>query len=165
MRATEVSGPGRAVRDGNAIVAHCGDIINIGYQCALVEKTHSLLDIVHRLTGGEERELIARESLRRGNDLGAVDHRVRVLAELRDSEEDELEVGRELGLVVCASHSSGPHCVWKISMILTDEGLPFASSAIVTGDGGVGLQAHLTGQRRLDLTLVAAGSVRRMRKI
>ena len=40
-------------------------------------------------------------------------------------------------------------------LLLTDEGLPLASSARVTGDGVVGLETHFTGERGLDLTLVA----------
>ena len=40
--------------------------------------------------------------------------------------------------------------------ILTDEGLPLASSARVAGELGVGLKTELTAEWGLDLTLVAA---------
>ena len=43
-------------------------------------------------------------------------------------------------------------------LILTDEGLPLASSARVTSELRVGLETKLAVERGLDLTLVAAGS-------
>ena len=45
--------------------------------------------------------------------------------------------------------------MWKV---LTDEGLPLASSAGVASELGVGLETDLTPERGLDLTLVSAGS-------
>lgn len=68
-----------------------------------VASTYSLLDIVHRLASGEHRA--AGEWLGVGDDLTAVNHRVHVMAERRQSGEDELEVRRELVLVVCKATS------------------------------------------------------------
>ena len=42
--------------------------------------------------------------------------------------------------------------------VLTDEGLPLASSASVASKLGVGLKTDLTPERGLDLTLVSGGS-------
>ena len=43
-------------------------------------------------------------------------------------------------------------------LILTDEGLPLASSARVTSELRVGLETKLAVERGFDLTLVSAGS-------
>ena len=61
--------------------------------------THSLLDISHALASGEGR--LAGERLRGGDDLRAVNEVVRVVAELGEGSEDELEVARQLVGVVC----------------------------------------------------------------
>ena len=62
---------------------------------------YRLLDVSVSLASGEAgRAKVLR--LGGGDDVGAVDQAVHVLAESRDSGEDELEVLLELRLIVCA---------------------------------------------------------------
>ena len=97
-----------------------------------------MLDVCVSLARGEAgRTEVLR--LRCGDDVGAVNQTVHILAKRRDGGEDELEVLLELRLVV-------------------DERLPLASSARVTCDEVVGLETELAGERRLNLALVAAGA-------
>ena len=56
------------------------------------------------LASRQERETVAGEGSRDGEDLRAVDHVIGVVAELSKSEEDELEVRSELRLVVCETN-------------------------------------------------------------
>ena len=147
MRVTEVSGPGRLERLGKGVSAHCEVVLSASnaQRRQSSAKTYSLLNISHGLASGEERESgrVVRGGLGDGDDVRAVGHDVRVLAELREGEEDELEVVDELGLVV-------------------DEGLPLAGGARVASDQEVGLETHLTGKRGGDFTLVvgtAAGTI------
>lgn len=64
-------------------------------------RTHGLLNILAGSASGEERELAAGERFGGRNDLRAVYHRVLVLAKDGERGEDELEIGRELGGIVC----------------------------------------------------------------
>lgn len=63
--------------------------------------TYGLLNVSVSLASGEPgRAEVLR--LRSGDDVGAVDEAVHVLAKSRDGGEDELEVRGQFGLVVCS---------------------------------------------------------------
>jgi hypothetical protein len=70
-----------------------------------VVSTYSLFNIGDRLASREEST--SSERLGRRDDLAAVDHRVLVVAKDGQGREDELEIGRELLLVVCRDASTG----------------------------------------------------------
>ena len=101
MRATEVAAPGAVVRLGKGVSAHC---VKARRQrpkhLARTPSTYSLLNIVHGLARRQERLTVAKEGLGRRDHLGEVDHRIGVLAELGQIDEDELEVRNELRLIV-----------------------------------------------------------------
>lgn len=73
------------------------------WQRYVIIETHSRLDIPNRLASREP-SCAEVHGCRSRDDVGAVNHRVHVLAEGSDGGEDELEVGLELGLVVYEVH-------------------------------------------------------------
>ena len=118
-----------------------------------------LLDVCHTKTGREVRLRGRRRRLL--DDVGAVDEVALVVAEEGHFAESSGERGLELRLVVCrrivvSARRQAHNC--GVTEILTDEGLPLASSASVASKLGVGLKTDLTPERGLDLTLVSGGS-------
>ena len=97
--ATEVAGPGAVLSVGKGVEAHYSTVRQALEVNSHGRGTHSLLNIPVGLASGEGRA--ASEGLGGGDDLRAVNHRIRVVAELSEGGEDELEVGLELVLVVC----------------------------------------------------------------
>ena len=97
---------------------------------------------------------LASERFGNRNDIGAVDHLGNILTQDSELGHGSLEGVLELSLVVCYAVEPMSQ-IMKESKILTNEGLPLASSTRVTSELGVGLETNLTLERGLDFTLVS----------